>query len=67
MDTENLLAQIPFLPQSPETRAAVIFAAAIVVAFVARFAFRHLVHRLTKSTDTDRRRPRNRRSMTHFH
>ncbi len=53
MDFDNLLARIPFLPESPTQRAAVIFAAAVVVAFIARFAFRQVVHRLTRSTDTD--------------
>ncbi len=53
MDMNNLLAQIPFLPESPTQRAAVIFAGAVLVAFIARFAFRHLVHRLAKTTDTD--------------
>ena len=53
MDMDNLLAQIPYLPESPTQRAGVILIAAILVAFVARFAFRHLVHRLAKSTDTD--------------
>jgi small-conductance mechanosensitive channel len=53
MDTETLLAQIPYLPEAPEQRAAVILAAAVMIAFVARFAFRHLVHRMTRSTDTD--------------
>jgi MscS family membrane protein len=53
MDINNLLARIPYLPESPVQRAAVIFIAAVMVAFTASFAFRHLVHRLTKSTDTD--------------
>ena len=53
MDLNALLAQIPHLPDSPNQRAGVIFIAAVLVAFVARFAFRHLVHRLAKSTDTD--------------
>jgi len=53
MDMNNLLAQIPYLPESPTQRAGVILIAAILVALTARFAFRHLVHRLAKSTDTD--------------
>ena len=53
MDTEALLAQIPYLPQEPHERALVIFAVALAVAFVARFAFKSLVHRMTRSTDTD--------------
>lgn len=53
MDVQQLLARIPYLPESPFERAAVILAVAVVVAFVARMAFRHLVHRLTRSTDTD--------------
>ncbi|MEE4270446.1 MAG: mechanosensitive ion channel family protein [Thermoanaerobaculales bacterium] len=53
MNTEALLAQIPYLPQEPLERALVIFAVALAVAFVARFAFRSLVHRMTRSTDTD--------------
>ncbi|MEX1312044.1 MAG: mechanosensitive ion channel family protein [Candidatus Sulfomarinibacteraceae bacterium] len=53
MDVQQLLARIPYLPDSPLERAAVILVGAVVVAFVAKMAFRHLVHRLTKSTDTD--------------
>ncbi len=53
MDMNTLLARIPYLPESPNQRAAAIFVAAILVAFIARFTFRHLVHRLTKCTDTD--------------
>ena len=53
MNVQQLLARIPYLPDTPLERAAVILAVAVVVAFVARMAFRHLVHRLTKSTDTD--------------
>jgi len=53
MDLNKLLAQIPYLPDSSIQRAGVIFIAALLVAFVARFTFRHLVHRLAKSTDTD--------------
>ena len=53
MDMNNLLAQIPYLPESPTQRAGVILIAAVLVAFIARFAFRHLVYRLAKSTDTD--------------
>ncbi len=53
MDMNHYLAQIPYLPESPAQRAGVILLAAILVAFVVRFAFRHLVHRLAKSTDTD--------------
>ena len=53
MDVQQLLARIPYLPESPLERAAVILVVAVVVAFVARMAFRHLVHRLTRSTDTD--------------
>jgi len=53
MDMNQLLARIPYLPQEPHERAAVILLFAVVIAFVARFAFRHLVHRLARSTDTD--------------
>ena len=53
MDANALIARIPYLPESPSQRAGVIFIAAVLVAFIARFAFRHLVHRLAKSTDTD--------------
>lgn len=53
MDMNQLLARIPYLPQAPHERAAVILLLAVVIAFVARFAFRYLVHRLTRSTDTD--------------
>ena len=53
MDMNNLLAQIPYLPESPTQRAGVILIAAVLLAFIARFAFRHVVHRLAKSTDTD--------------
>jgi small-conductance mechanosensitive channel len=53
MDVSQLIARIPYLPESPLERAAVILVVAVVVAFVARMAFRHLVHRLTRSTDTD--------------
>jgi small-conductance mechanosensitive channel len=53
MDMNNLLARIQYLPESPTQRAAVIFIAAVVVALIVRFAFRHVVHRLTRSTDTD--------------
>jgi len=53
MDVNALLARIPYLPESPGQRAAVIFAAALVVAFIVRFAFRKVIHQLTKSTDTD--------------
>ena len=53
MDVQQLLARIPYLPDSPLERAAVILVGAVVVAFVAKMAFRHLVHRLTRSTDTD--------------
>lgn len=53
MDIDSLLARVPYLPESPAQRAAVIFGLAIVVAFVARIAFRKLVHRFTRSTDTD--------------
>lgn len=50
---ENLLAQIPFLAESPSQRAAFIFLAAVAVALVARLAFRHIVRRFASSTDTD--------------
>ena len=53
MDANTLIAQIPYLPESPSQRALVIFIAALLVAFIVRFAFRQLVHRLAKSTDTD--------------
>lgn len=53
MDVQQLLSRIPYLPDSPLERAAVILVGAVVVALVAKMAFRHLVHRLTKSTDTD--------------
>ncbi len=53
MDMNTLLARIPYLPDSPNQRAAAILFAAVLVAFIARLAFRHVVHRLTKSTDTD--------------
>jgi small-conductance mechanosensitive channel len=53
MDVQQLLARIPYLPDSPLERATVILVVAVVVAFVARMAFRHLVHRFTRSTDTD--------------
>jgi small-conductance mechanosensitive channel len=53
MDTESLLAQIPFLPESPIERAAILVVASIVLAVVARVAFRQLVHRLARSTDTE--------------
>jgi len=50
---DNLLARIPYLAESPFQRAAVIFLAALVLAMVARFAFRHLVRRFASSTDTE--------------
>ncbi len=53
MDMHQLLARIPYLPQAPHERAAVILLLAVVIAFVARLAFRYLVHRLARSTDTD--------------
>lgn len=53
MDAQSLLAQIPFLPEGPYERASAIFLAALTVAFLARVAFRWVVHRLTRSTDTD--------------
>ena len=53
MDVQQLLARVPYLPESPLERAAVILVVAVVFAFVARMAFRHLVHRFTRSTDTD--------------
>ena len=53
MDTEAFLAQLWFLPDAPIEQALVILAVAIVVAMIARFAFRSLVHLVTKSTDTD--------------
>jgi len=53
MDMHQLLARIPYLPREPIERAAVILLLAVVIAFVARFAFRHLVHRLARTTDTD--------------
>ena len=53
MDVQQLLARIPYLPDSPLERAAVILVVAVVVAFVTRMTFRNLVHRFTRSTDTD--------------
>ncbi len=53
MDMNQLLARIPYLPQEPHERAAVILLLAVVIAFVVRFAFRQLVHRLARTTDTD--------------
>jgi len=53
MDINQLLAQIPYLPQEPFGRAAVILMVSVVVAFVAKLVFRFLVHRLARSTDTD--------------
>jgi MscS family membrane protein len=53
MDVNSLLARIPYLPESPGQRALVILAAALVVAFIVRFAFRKMIRQLTKSTDTD--------------
>lgn len=50
---ENLLARIPYLADSPSQRAAFIFVAAVVLAMVARLAFRHIVRRFASSTDTD--------------
>ncbi len=53
MDMDSLLARIPYLPESSAQRAAVILIVAVMVAFIARFAFRFVVHRLTRHTDTD--------------
>jgi len=53
MDTESLLSQIPYLPQSPIQRAAVIMILGVVIALIARAVFRRLVRTLTRSTDTD--------------
>ena len=53
MDMNSLLARIPYLPESPTRHAGVVLAAAMLVALIARFAFRQLVHRVTKSTGTD--------------
>jgi len=53
MDTTTMLASIPFLPQTPEYHAGFLILTALVLAMVIRLFFKHFVHRLTKSTDTD--------------
>ena len=53
MDTNGLLAQIPFLPDQPLQRAAAVVLAFVVVAVVVRLLFRHLVHAFVRNTDTD--------------
>ena len=53
MDSQSLLARIPFLPENPEYRAAAIVLAAVVVAVVVRVVIINLVHAMTRSTDTE--------------
>jgi small-conductance mechanosensitive channel len=53
MDTESLLAQIPYLPVAPLQRAGVIMVVGLVVALVVRMVFRRVLQLLTRSTDTD--------------
>jgi MscS family membrane protein len=53
VETDSLLTQIPYLPESPVQRAAVIIGAAVALALVARIAFRFVVHGVTGSTDTE--------------
>jgi len=53
MNTDSLLAQIPFLPDEPAQRAAVILLAFVVLAMVIRLLFRRLVRVLARSTETD--------------
>jgi small-conductance mechanosensitive channel len=53
MDTESLLAQIPYLPESPLQRAGVIMVVGLAVALAVRLVFRRVLHLLTRSTDTE--------------
>ena len=53
MDTNGLLAQIPFLPDDPLQRAAVVVLAFVLVALVVRLLFRHLVHAVVRNTETE--------------
>lgn len=53
MDTNGLLAQIPFLPTDPLQRAAVVALVFVVMAVVVRLLFRHLVHVSVRGTETD--------------
>lgn len=53
MDTTTLLAEIPYLPETPAFRAAFLLLTALILALVVRLFFRHFLHRLTRSTDTD--------------
>jgi small-conductance mechanosensitive channel len=53
METEALLAKIPFLPEPPLERAAIFVIGAVVLATLARLAFRYVVRAMARSTDTD--------------